>query len=126
MSMSLTQGGHLSHGSPVSFTGRLYRVTSYGVDLETEIIDYGVVGEIARKAKPKVLVCGATAYPRTIDFWAFQEIADEGGGRLHGRYSPYRRSVCNRDARVLSGGRGLHHYHHPQDPAGTPGRCDHV
>ena len=77
MSMSLTQGGHLSHGSPVSFSGRLYKVTQYGVDLATETIDYGAVEEIARKARPKVIVCGASAYPRTIDFSAFQEIADQ-------------------------------------------------
>ncbi len=76
MSMKLTQGGHLSHGSPVSFTGQFYRVVQYGVDPESEIIDYGVVDEIARKEKPKILVCGASAYPRTIDFAAFQEIAD--------------------------------------------------
>jgi glycine hydroxymethyltransferase len=76
MSMSLSQGGHLSHGSPVSFSGKLYKVTQYGVDLITETIDYGAVEEIARKVKPKVIVCGASAYPRTIDFKAFQEIAD--------------------------------------------------
>ncbi len=79
MSMSLSQGGHLSHGSPVSFSGRLYKVTSYGVDLKTETIDYGVVAEIAKKVRPKVIVCGASAYPRTIDFLAFQEIADDVG-----------------------------------------------
>ena len=79
MSMSLTQGGHLSHGSPVSFSGRLYKVTPYGVDLKTETIDYGAVEEIARRAKPKVIVCGASAYPRIIDFAAFQEIADSVG-----------------------------------------------
>ena len=79
MSMSLSQGGHLSHGSPVSFSGRLYRVTQYGVDLETETIDYGVVEEQARKVRPKVLVCGASAYPRVIDFAAFQDIAESAG-----------------------------------------------
>jgi len=79
LSMSLTKGGHLSHGSPVSFSGRLYRVTQYGVDLKTETIDYGVVEEIARKVSPKVIICGASAYPRTIDFSAFQEIADAVG-----------------------------------------------
>ena len=77
MSMSLAQGGHLSHGSPVSFSGRLYQVTQYGVDLKTETIDYGVVEEIARKVRPKVIVCGASAYPRTIDFSAFQELAEQ-------------------------------------------------
>jgi glycine hydroxymethyltransferase len=79
MSMSLAQGGHLSHGSPVSFSGRLYKVSQYGVDLKTETIDYGVVEELARKEKPKVIVCGASAYPRTIDFKAFQEIAEGVG-----------------------------------------------
>ena len=76
MSMSLSQGGHLSHGSPVSFSGRLYKVAQYGVDLATETIDYGAVEELARKVRPKVLVCGASAYPRVIDFTAFQEIAE--------------------------------------------------
>ena len=76
MSMKLTQGGHLSHGSPVSFTGQFYKVAQYGVDPKTEMLDYGVVEELARKEKPKILVCGASAYPRTIDFKAFQEIAD--------------------------------------------------
>lgn len=76
MSMKLTQGGHLSHGSPVSFTGQFYRVVQYGVDPVSETIDYGAVEEIARKERPKILVCGASAYPRTIDFAAFQEIAE--------------------------------------------------
>ncbi|HII75712.1 MAG TPA: serine hydroxymethyltransferase [Methanolinea sp.] len=76
LSMKLSQGGHLSHGSPVSFTGQFYRVAQYGVDPKTEILDYGVVEEMARKERPAMLVCGASAYPRTIDFRAFQEIAD--------------------------------------------------
>jgi glycine hydroxymethyltransferase len=76
MSMSLTQGGHLSHGSPVSFSGKMYQVTQYGVDLETERLDYGAVEEVARKVRPKVIVCGASAYPREIDFKAFMEIAE--------------------------------------------------
>lgn len=79
MSMSLTQGGHLSHGSPVSFSGKMYQVTQYGVDLATEQLDYGAVEEIARKVKPKVIVCGASAYPREIDFKAFAEIAEGVG-----------------------------------------------
>ncbi|MCQ8893722.1 MAG: serine hydroxymethyltransferase [Methanolinea sp.] len=76
LSMKLSQGGHLSHGSPVSFTGQFYRVSQYGVDPRTETIDYGAVEEIARKERPTMIVCGASAYPRTIDFRAFQEIAD--------------------------------------------------
>jgi glycine hydroxymethyltransferase len=79
MSMKLTQGGHLSHGSPVSFTGKFYKVAQYSLDPKTEMLDYGVVEEMAKKEKPKMLICGASAYPRTIDFKAFQEIADGVG-----------------------------------------------
>ena len=79
MSMKLTQGGHLSHGSPVSFTGQFYRVSQYILDPKTEMLDYGMVGEMAKKERPKLIVCGASAYPRTIDFAAFQEIADSVG-----------------------------------------------
>jgi len=79
MSMSLSQGGHLSHGSPVNFSGQLFRIVPYGVDLETEVLDYGVIEAIARKEKPNVIVCGASAYPRTIDFQAFMEIAEAVG-----------------------------------------------
>jgi glycine hydroxymethyltransferase len=79
MSMSLSQGGHLSHGSPANFSGRLFTVKPYGVDPQTEMLDYGQIGEIARKEKPKVIVCGASAYPRTIDFKAFAEIAESVG-----------------------------------------------
>ena len=79
MSMSLSQGGHLSHGSPVNFSGQLFRIVPYGLDLNTEVLDYGVIEAIARKEKPKVIVCGASAYPRTIDFKAFMEIAEAVG-----------------------------------------------
>jgi glycine hydroxymethyltransferase len=79
MSMSLSQGGHLSHGSPVNFSGQLFRIVPYGVDLETEVLDYGVIEAIARKEKPNVIVCGASAYSRTIDFKAFMEIAESVG-----------------------------------------------
>lgn len=77
LSMKLNQGGHLSHGSPVSFTGKFYQVAQYGVDERTEMLDYGAVGEMAKREKPQIIVCGASAYPRTIDFKAFQEIADD-------------------------------------------------
>ncbi|MDD1676851.1 MAG: serine hydroxymethyltransferase [Methanomicrobiales archaeon] len=79
LSMSLTQGGHLSHGSPVSFSGKMYQVHQYGVDLESETLDYGKVGELAHAVKPKMIVCGASAYPREIDFRAFMEIAESVG-----------------------------------------------
>jgi len=79
LSMKLNQGGHLSHGSPVSFTGKFYQVAQYGVDPKTEMLDYGIIDDMARKEKPRIIICGASAYPRTIDFKAFQEIADGVG-----------------------------------------------
>lgn len=79
MSQDLSQGGHLSHGSPVNITGKWYGVSHYGVDSETETLDYAQIAEQARKEKPKMIVCGASAYPREIDFKAFKEIAEEVG-----------------------------------------------
>jgi glycine hydroxymethyltransferase len=77
MGMRLDQGGHLTHGSPVNFSGRLYDFVAYGVDDETETLDYDRVRDLARRERPKMIVAGATAYPRIIDFAAFREIADE-------------------------------------------------
>ncbi|MDG6258059.1 MAG: serine hydroxymethyltransferase [Methanomicrobiaceae archaeon] len=79
MSQDLAQGGHLSHGSPVNITGKWYTISHYGVDSKTEMLDYGAIEEQARKEKPKLIVCGASAYPREIDFKAFQEIAESVG-----------------------------------------------
>ena len=77
LSMSLSQGGHLSHGSPVNFSGIIYESHQYGVDLNTERMDYGSIAEMAKDVKPKIIVCGASAYPREIDFKAFAEIAED-------------------------------------------------
>ncbi|HEX6310130.1 MAG TPA: serine hydroxymethyltransferase [Acidimicrobiia bacterium] len=82
MGMRLDQGGHLTHGSPVNFSGRLYDFVAYGVDDESETLDYEVIGELARREQPKMIVAGATAYPRLIDFDAFRAIADEVGALL--------------------------------------------
>ena len=77
MSMDLSHGGHLSHGSPVNFAGQLYKIVPYGVDKETEALDYNALMAMAKASKPRMIVCGASAYSRTIDFKAFREIADE-------------------------------------------------
>ncbi|OPL13334.1 MAG: serine hydroxymethyltransferase [delta proteobacterium MLS_D] len=79
MGMNLSHGGHLSHGSPVNFSGRFYSVVSYGVDRKTETIDFNEVEEQAKKHRPKMIIVGASAYPRTIDFEAFRTVADEVG-----------------------------------------------
>ncbi|MDK2834600.1 MAG: glycine hydroxymethyltransferase [Methanolobus sp.] len=77
MSMDLSHGGHLSHGSPVNFAGQLYKIVPYGVDKETEALDYDALLAMAKASKPKMIVCGASAYSRTLDFKRFREIADE-------------------------------------------------
>ena len=82
LGMNLSQGGHLTHGSPVNISGVYYNFIAYGVDKETELIDYNEVREIALKEKPKMIVAGASAYPREIDFAKFKEIADEVGAYL--------------------------------------------
>jgi glycine hydroxymethyltransferase len=79
LGMSLPHGGHLTHGSPVNFSGKWFNVVPYEVDRETELIDLDRVRDLAREHRPKVIVAGATAYPRTIDFAGFRAIADEVG-----------------------------------------------
>ncbi len=82
MGMALDNGGHLTHGSPANFSGKLYDVVSYGVDEQTERIDYDAVAEQAQAEKPKVIIAGASAYPRIIDFERFAEIAHSVGAYL--------------------------------------------
>ncbi len=82
MSMNLAQGGHLTHGAPVNFSGKKYNFTHYSVDPDTHLIDYDSLLKEAREIKPKLIVTGATAYPRIIDFNKFKEVADEVGAML--------------------------------------------
>jgi glycine hydroxymethyltransferase len=79
LGMDLSHGGHLSHGSPASFSGRFYHGVFYGVDRETETIDFNQVEDLAKKHKPKIIVVGASSYPRAIDYNKFREIADKVG-----------------------------------------------
>lgn len=82
LGMDLSNGGHLTHGSPVNFSGRIFDVSSYGVREEDGLIDYDALRDQARRVKPKMIVAGASAYPRVIDFEAFAAIAREVGARL--------------------------------------------
>lgn len=82
LGMSLNNGGHLTHGSPVNISGKYFHFESYGIDPETETINYDEVKRIARACKPKMIVAGASAYARTIDFEAFRKIADDVGAYL--------------------------------------------
>ncbi|MDQ6929374.1 MAG: serine hydroxymethyltransferase [Candidatus Eremiobacteraeota bacterium] len=79
LGMSLAHGGHLTHGTKVSFSGKLYNAVAYGVKKDTELIDYDQVRALAREHKPKMIIAGASAYPRTMDYAPFREIADEAG-----------------------------------------------
>jgi len=121
LAMSLPHGGHLTHGSKVNFSGKWFNTVSYGVREDTELIDYDQVRSLAREHQPKMIICGATAYPRLIDFAAFREIADEVGAYLMVDAAhfiglvaggaipspvPYADVVCFTTHKVLRGPRG--------------------
>lgn len=121
MSMNLSHGGHLSHGSPVSFSGQLYNIVPYGVSKENEKLDYSELLRIAKEKQPRMIVCGASAYPRQIDFKQFREIADEVGaylladiahiaglvvGGVHPSPVPYADFVTTTTHKTLRGPRG--------------------
>ena len=121
LGMNLSHGGHLTHGSPVNFSGRLYNFVSYGVKEDTETIDYEEVRRLAMEHKPKLIVAGASAYPRIIDFKKFREIADEAGALfmvdmahiaglvaagLHPSPVPYADFVTTTTHKTLRGPRG--------------------
>ena len=121
MGMQLDQGGHLTHGSPVNFSGKLYNFVAYGVDRETETIDYDQVERLAREHHPKLIVAGYTAYPRIIDFQRFRDIADQVGalllvdmahiagliaGGVHPSPLPYAQVITSTTQKTLRGPRG--------------------
>jgi len=121
MGQSLSEGGHLTHGSPVNFSGQLYKIVSYGLNPDTGLLDYDRIRSLAKEHKPKLIVCGASAYPRKIDFKIFREIADEVGAKimadiahpaglvasgLHPNPIPYCEFVTSTTHKTLRGPRG--------------------
>ena len=121
MGMNLSQGGHLTHGSPVSISGKWFEIVSYGVREDTQLIDYDELEAIAKKEKPKLIIAGASAYPRNIDFARFRKIADEVGAKfmvdmahiaglvaagLHPSPIPYADVVTSTTHKTLRGPRG--------------------
>ena len=121
LGMNLSHGGHLTHGSPVNMSGKYYNFVAYGVNAETEMIDYDEVRRLALEHKPKLLVAGASAYPRAIDFAKLREIADEAGALfmvdmahiaglvaagLHMNPVPYADVVTTTTHKTLRGPRG--------------------
>jgi glycine hydroxymethyltransferase len=82
LSLELSHGGHLTHGLKVNFSGRLYDIANYGVSRQTNLVDYDDVLGLAKERRPKLIVCGGSAYPRTVEAWRFREIADEVGALL--------------------------------------------
>ncbi len=121
LSMSLDQGGHLSHGSKFNVSGKLYNIASYTVSKETETLDYAAIAELAQSVRPKLILAGASAYPRAIDFAKFREIADSVGaylmvdmahiaglvaGGAHANPVPYADFVTSTTHKTLRGPRG--------------------
>ncbi|MBI4143239.1 serine hydroxymethyltransferase [Candidatus Uhrbacteria bacterium] len=121
LAMDLAHGGHLTHGSPMSFSGKLYRIVPYGVRKDTEQLDYDDIRAIALRERPKIIVAGASAYPRVIDFVAFRKIADEAGcplmvdmahiaglvaGGVHPSPIPHAEYVTTTTHKTLRGPRG--------------------
>ncbi len=121
LAMNLAHGGHLTHGSPVNFSGRLYTIIPYGVNEKTERIDYDELARLAREHRPKLIVSGATAYPRTFDFPRLREISDEVGavmmvdmahfaglvaGKTHPSPLPHADVVTSTTHKTLRGPRG--------------------
>ena len=121
LAMNLAHGGHLTHGSPVNFSGQLYRVIPYGVRQDTEQIDYDEIAALAREHRPRIIVSGATAYPRVFDFPRLREICDEVGalmmvdmahfaglvaGKAHPDPVPYADVVTSTTHKTLRGPRG--------------------
>lgn len=121
MAMSLPNGGHLTHGSKINFSGRFYKFVTYGVDKETETIDYDQVEKLALAHRPKLIVAGASSYPRIIDFKKFRQIADKIGAKLvvdmahpagliaaglHPSPVPYAEVVTSTTHKTLRGPRG--------------------
>lgn len=82
MGFDLSHGGHLTHGSPVNFSGKLYQTSFYGVEAESGLLNYDKIAVRAEEEKPKLIICGASAYSRDIDFKRFREIADSVGALL--------------------------------------------
>ncbi|MCF6265345.1 MAG: serine hydroxymethyltransferase [Desulfuromusa sp.] len=121
LGMNLAHGGHLTHGSPVNFSGKLYNIIPYGLDIETGTIDYKEVERLAKEHQPKLIVVGASAYPREIDFVAFRRIADTVGAVImvdmahiaglvaagvHSNPVPYAEFVTTTTHKTLRGPRG--------------------
>lgn len=121
LGMNLSHGGHLTHGSPVNLSGRYFNFVAYGVDRKTELVDFDVVRTLAQEHKPKLIVAGASAYPRVLDFAAFRSIADEVGALfmvdmahiaglvaagLHPDPVPYAHFVTTTTHKTLRGPRG--------------------
>jgi glycine hydroxymethyltransferase len=121
LAMNLAHGGHLTHGSPVNFSGQLYRIIPYGVRADTEQIDYDELARLAREHRPKVVVSGATAYPRQFDFPKIRSICDDAGalmmvdmahfaglvaGKAHSDPVPYADVVTSTTHKTLRGPRG--------------------
>ena len=117
LGMNLSHGGHLTHGHPLNFSGRMFKVVPYGVRTEDERIDYEAMAALAREHKPKMVVVGASAYPRTIDFAGGAPRGRRVRGGGDGRHRPHRGPDRGRAAPEPDPARGVRDQHHAQDAA---------
>ena len=124
LGMSLAHGGHLTHGASVNFSGKLYKSVSYGLEPETELLDYAQVAELAAEHKPKMIVAGASAYSRVIDWQRLRDIADRVDAYLLVDMAHYAGLVAAGEYPNPVGIAPLRHQHHPQDPARAAWRAD--
>ena len=124
MGLSLAAGGHLTHGSPVNLSGKWFKVVPYTVRRQDHRIDMDEMAALARQHKPKVIVAGGSAYPRTIDFAAFRAIADEVGAETDGGHGALRRAGCRRRASEPLPARACGDDDHAQDAARPARRHD--
>ena len=122
LGMSLAHGGHLTHGHPLNFSGKMYKIVSYGVSKETETIDYDELERLAKEHRPKLILAGASAYPRTLDFARFAGIAHDCGAVLMVDMAHIAGLVaCGPASKPIPASRLCHH-DHAQDLARTAGR----
>ena len=115
LSLRLDHGGHLTHGLKVNFSGRLYTIVHYGVSRDTNLVDYDEVLALAKEHRPKMILCGGSAYPRTVETWEFRKIADEVGALLWCDMAHFAGSRRGRAASEPGRGLRLRHVDDAQD-----------
>ena len=124
LGMDLAHGGHLTHGHPLNFSGQLYEIVPYGVRRDDEHIDYDALERLAHEQRPALIMAGASAYPRVIDFARIAGVAEAIGAAMVTDIGAHRRPRRHRAASEPGAACRRRHHDHPQDAAGASGRPD--